>query len=674
MNQSRTPNADAECDARNRSMYKPELDGLRAIAIVSVIVNHLNDTWLPNGYLGVDIFFVISGFVITKSLAGRVNVTFFNFTAEFFVRRMKRLMPALAMSVALAALLICVVDQNPIFSLRTGISSIFGLSNFYLLKQASNYFGSEAELNIFTHTWSLGVEEQFYFLFPFIFWLSGISRLAAGQRNFLFIMGLLSGASLISFIYLYQAHQPVAYFLMPMRFWELGSGCLTFIISRNGSALSQVCERTSPMLLISMIACVMLLPKAYAVLATVSIVTLTVLLLAALRPGTSGFKFLTNRHAVFVGQISYSLYLYHWAILCLSRWTIGFHWWSIPIQLVVMLSLAVISYRYIETPLRSAKWGSTHQRSLGIGICFSLCSVAVLTFLLAGASSRIYAGTPSLAPAINEISTNIEPSAGATGARGTLLLVGDSHAWHLSKMAKNVAADLRMEYRIVSEAATPYPLVSFSTPVKGMTQAWTSSQATRMAENLVVELRRLSPTERNLLVLSSYYRFYFDTATGSRKFQFLTFYDDYGKEINQQQAFRKWLKDLEALATGAKNLDIIVFLSTPEMPEIYPISLCEKQWFRPSVPEKCRMSVRRVQIIKELENVNSSIAELASRQPNIYIFDPLPPLCPINETYCNSHDGQNRMYADEDHLTEYGAEKIKTEFEKFLLRNGLSSR
>ena len=108
--------------------------------------------------------------------------------------------------------------------------SLFGLSNLYLLAKSTDYFALSADLNVFTHTWSLGVEEQFYFLFPFLVWFSGFGRQSKnGERNLFFVVVVLSIASLIGFFYLYPTNQPSAYFLMPSRFWEMASGCLIFI-------------------------------------------------------------------------------------------------------------------------------------------------------------------------------------------------------------------------------------------------------------------------------------------------------------------------------------------------------------------------------------------------------------------------------------------------------------
>src|SRR5262249_472992 len=150
-------------------------------------------------------------------------------------RRIKRLVPALVLCVVITGILICLFSRDARTSLLTGVTSLFGLSNLYLLKQATNYFAASAELNVFTQTWSLGVEEQFYFLFPFLVWFTGFGRQTVrGSRNLIGIVAALAVASVVAFIYLSGSNQPAAYFLMPTRLWELGAGCLLFLSQGAG--------------------------------------------------------------------------------------------------------------------------------------------------------------------------------------------------------------------------------------------------------------------------------------------------------------------------------------------------------------------------------------------------------------------------------------------------------
>ena len=179
--------------------YRKDIDGLRAIAIIAVIINHLNKNILENGYLGVDIFFVISGFVITRSLLlNSKEQKFSDFIIDFYLKRIKRIIPALIFFVLIMSILIFLFIPLPGPSLKTGIFSLLGLSNIFLYNQSIDYFASSADLNIFTNTWSLGVEEQFYIFYPFLFWFIFKKKSIQLSRKYLiFVMSSLSFISLL---------------------------------------------------------------------------------------------------------------------------------------------------------------------------------------------------------------------------------------------------------------------------------------------------------------------------------------------------------------------------------------------------------------------------------------------------------------------------------------------
>ncbi|MFM7641216.1 MAG: acyltransferase family protein [Cyanobium sp.] len=201
--------------------YRNEIDGLRALAVIAVIINHFNPSLLPSGYLGVDIFFVISGYVITESLIKRSHKSFAGFMQGFYARRFKRILPALITCVLITSLALSLFDPSPGVTLRTGLASIVGASNLYLYSLSISYFAPLNELNGFTHTWSLGVEEQFYLLYPFLFWILTAQDLH-GKRK-IKTLGIaitaISLASLILFFRSYETNPSAAYFLTPFRFW-----------------------------------------------------------------------------------------------------------------------------------------------------------------------------------------------------------------------------------------------------------------------------------------------------------------------------------------------------------------------------------------------------------------------------------------------------------------------
>jgi peptidoglycan/LPS O-acetylase OafA/YrhL len=169
--------------ARQReNAYFPAIDGLRAVAVVAVITYHLIPAALPGGFVGVDIFFVISGYVVTASLVGRRGQSFLQFILGFYARRILRIFPALLVCV-FAVSIIAVAFIPPGTWLgntnrNTAVFAIFGLSNYALIWSSDGYFSPRVEFNPFTHTWSLAVEEQFYLIAPAIvyFWLANRSQ------------------------------------------------------------------------------------------------------------------------------------------------------------------------------------------------------------------------------------------------------------------------------------------------------------------------------------------------------------------------------------------------------------------------------------------------------------------------------------------------------------------
>jgi peptidoglycan/LPS O-acetylase OafA/YrhL len=378
-----------------KSGYRPEIDGVRALAVISVIINHFNKKLLPSGYLGVDIFFVISGYVISSSLYNSSAKNFADFILGFYSRRVKRLVPALILCVLLTSVLICLFDPNPQASLITGGASLFGLSNLYLFKLATDYFGASAQLNAFTHTWSLGVEEQFYAFFPLIFWLTGFARRhSKGLLNLVCVLGFLAYWSLDLFVRDGMLQSPGAFFLMKARFWELSAGALVFV---GLDSVPSVRTARSLIVLVSL-AGALFAPARYSVFTTIVVVLLTALLIASLRPQTLSYKILAHPTAVYIGTISYSLYLWHWSILVISRWTIGIRWWCAPLQAGLMLFLAATSYRYVENPMRHAGWSPIRWKSILYGIAASACAAGLIVILTKPLGRRLYTGrAPKLA-------------------------------------------------------------------------------------------------------------------------------------------------------------------------------------------------------------------------------------------------------------------------------------
>jgi peptidoglycan/LPS O-acetylase OafA/YrhL len=205
-----------------------QIDNLRALAVLAVLINHLEDRWLPSGFLGVDIFFVISGFVVTKSLVNRDSN---GFLVEFYLGRIKRLFPALLFCTLVSTLMaLCFLTTTySEISIRTASKALIAMSNFFLIDKALDYFSLSTSLNLFTHTWSLSVEEQFYLFYPIVFNL--IRKFSKRENSFPVLIIFLT---LFSFVAYLNIENPIfSYYSLSSRFWQISMGALTYYFISN---------------------------------------------------------------------------------------------------------------------------------------------------------------------------------------------------------------------------------------------------------------------------------------------------------------------------------------------------------------------------------------------------------------------------------------------------------
>jgi len=334
---------------------------------------------------------VISGYVITASLGRQSSATISEFITSFYARRVKRLLPALLVSGLASALLICLINPKPDLDIKTGICSLFGAANLWLYGQSTNYFDKPAELNIFTQTWSLGVEEQFYFIFPLLVWISGFSRQTKhGRRNLAITISILLTASLLLYAHLSRTNQPAAFYLMSSRFWELAAGCLSLLAITQWPQIREKLKWIPPGLAVALI--LFILHLVVKTRESIGIVALTSLLLIRLQPSDFTYRILCTKIFQWLGKISYSLYLWHWIVLVLSRWTVGIHAWTIPIQVGLILATASLSHHLVEKPLRHSNWPSTNLQTVLYGVGGMLSGSAIMLVALIPGFS-IYAGS-----------------------------------------------------------------------------------------------------------------------------------------------------------------------------------------------------------------------------------------------------------------------------------------
>jgi peptidoglycan/LPS O-acetylase OafA/YrhL len=453
--------------------YRPDVDGLRAIAVAMVLLFHGN-LGFPGGFVGVDVFFVISGYLITGLILKECDAGTFRF-ASFWSRRVRRILPASSVMV-LVSLIAGAYFLLPLDFRALGTSAVaqqLMLANVFFWF-TTGYFDSAAELKPLLHCWSLAVEEQFYLIYPLL--LVALHRL---RRVYLIAtLGTLAASSLLLSEYYVRLHPQAAFFLLPMRAWELLLGGLACLLRFPKSTHRFFLECIG----LAGLACILtaglwytpqtVFPGLSALLPCLGTVAL---ISANSSKLTSLGRFLAAPPLVFVGLISYSLYLWHWPVLVFARHRFGMDLpphVTIP-ALALSSVLAYFSWKFIETPLRRpVSIVVDRKRVLAL-----LCTVPLLA--LGSYAIRWYDGLPWRASQSvkyyikaresaafihgvtpDHVERGDVPLFGDANGPQKCLLWGDSHAMAAAPGLDAACKDLSVRGMQVTYSATA-PLVDF---------------------------------------------------------------------------------------------------------------------------------------------------------------------------------------------------------------------
>jgi peptidoglycan/LPS O-acetylase OafA/YrhL len=436
--------------ARPRSSFRADIEGLRAVAVLAVVGYHFGVTGLQGGFVGVDIFFVISGYLISGLLVTELNKTGRIDLLRFYGRRARRLLPA-AFLVTLTTLICGAFILSPLEQqsmARAAIASSLYLSNFWFLRQTFDYFSPESALNPFLHTWSLSVEEQFY-----IFWPALLMLAARARNNPRLLAITMAAATLISFVlclWFTRMKQPWAFYASPLRAWEFGLGGLASVTPVAGWI-----RASSPAIgwlgvLLLLFSCIAIndasgFPGAIALLPAGAT---TCILISGVSGNPRGPAALLNiKPFQWIGTLSYSIYLWHWPIIVYATIIEPFlSLWGRLICAGLTLACAAASYQLLEQPIRWNRWlSSLAVRSVGLGAALTLAgtftAIGTATFAKRFAMSpnqRMISEVTSQMPIASNSGrgcligfTDSEPTACAFGAATpvrTVVLFGDSHA------------------------------------------------------------------------------------------------------------------------------------------------------------------------------------------------------------------------------------------------------
>tara|TARA_X000000950_G_scaffold250352_1_gene310944 strand:- start:4899 stop:6851 length:1953 start_codon:yes stop_codon:yes gene_type:complete len=345
--------------------HKPEnyfghIDGLRAIAVLSVVLHHLIPTAVPGGFIGVDVFFVISGYLITGILIREMESNKFSFLG-FYERRARRIFPALfaVLVFTLIGSYILFLPTDFVSSLRGALGTVFFVSNIVFWKDlAEGYFAAmDSALNPLVHTWSLAVEEQFYLLFPVLLLICYKVKL----NNFLLIFSLFFLISLIASEYFIDTKGVAVFFLSPFRAWELLAGsilALKVIPNINSKTLKEVFSCLG--LLAIFFACFFFTEYTPfpGLSALIPVLGSAAVIHSGMGEESKILNILKSKPLIFFGLISYSLYLWHWPVVVFANYLNPVENFS-PLMVICLLSLSVflstISYYIIEQPFRAKK-------------------------------------------------------------------------------------------------------------------------------------------------------------------------------------------------------------------------------------------------------------------------------------------------------------------------------
>ncbi|MGY0218090.1 acyltransferase family protein [Endozoicomonadaceae bacterium StTr2] len=621
------------------STYRRDIDGLRAVAVSLVILYHYKFAAFSGGFVGVDVFFVITGFVISGILMRHLaegRFSFFDFTA----RRIKRLLPAFLVVSFVSFLLISpfYMDEDYYIFSKSWLFALVGYSNFYFLDEFAKYFSSDAEVLTLLHTWSLGIEMQFYVIWPLLLWgLWRYIKTQAGISGFIVLLISAFGFSV------YQTHTSpnAAYFLLPARLFELLLGAGLAIYGEHLPRLNRtVSEILSSAGLSFIIFSAMVLetgdlfPGYNALLPTLG----TVMIIYSGMFDHRGLvsKVLSTRGLVFIGALSYSIYLWHWPPVALMNYQLIELTLFNQILLIGFTLLAAwATYTFVEARLRYRPWGlKASFLNLVLVPALMIWGVQATIRIADDISFRIPEKNRELYRIMNQQNAddifdacfdgdNIafdKSEACLTGKKTadgepTAILVGDSHGTSMVGFLEELSKSTDLYTLIVTKASTPFIL--------GKHTQEALRKDKKVARNKALQ-DYLSQGKPKTVFVSAWWHSYLN----DERYQ-LYFMDMLG-----------WLKELG---------HTVVFLEdVPTLPST-SYAYC-------ALKNRTNCSIPYEDAEKQMENFYRFRANAMKRFPDVIWINPRQAMC--NERRCETILEGIPLYRDDNHLNYIGSKVL----------------
>ncbi|WP_432286150.1 acyltransferase family protein [Aminobacter sp. BA135] len=442
--------------------FRPDIEGLRAIAVGGVIAFHFGMSDLPGGFIGVDIFFVISGYLITRHLMQEIGRSGTVDLWRFYGRRARRLLPASLLVIAstlAAGYFILAPSEQQLYAKGALFASSYVI-NLWLLRWSFDYFAADTASNPFLHFWSLSVEEQFYLLWPAFLLL--VAWFRPGARSIALILGVIALVSFGVSAWMTSESQPWAFYFSPLRAWEFAVGGLVSLVVAerwaSGFRFSPVMGWTGIALIVVAYLSVSETDPFPGFIALLPVAGTAMLLLSGARKSAVGpASLLSLPPFQWTGKLSYSLYLWHWPVIVYAT----ILWPDLTLAgrlacLAVTAGLSFLSYRYVENPVRSNGWLSAGSlRSLGLAALLTSLGVtlsygaAQIAARSVGPEQMLIADSAARSSSARQIDSacvasleQTKPrscSLGASKPQKTIVLFGDSHADHWSTPLAKIA-------------------------------------------------------------------------------------------------------------------------------------------------------------------------------------------------------------------------------------------
>ncbi|NQX87392.1 MAG: acyltransferase [Halioglobus sp.] len=635
------------------SARRAELDGIRAIAVLLILLFHSGIDGLPGGYIGVDVFFVLSGYLITQLIVRDLHRGNFSFVA-FYARRFTRLLPAALTTVFVTVLIAKIfLPETMAASVRnSGIAAIFYAANIFFWFDAG-YFSDSAITKPLLHMWSLSVEEQFYLVYPFILWaafrLGGYSALTAA-------VAVLTFASFIFCVYLSWYFPSSAYYMMPARFWQLGIGAM-LVLSGLSSLWDRPSAGSAPLLIgtvsvILITVCALIFSEETVfpgIVALIPVLATAALIWSAIRSPALQ-RCLSVWPLEFTGRISYALYLVHWPI-AVFLFFFGVVPGTTPFVLTcVGLSyvLALTLHYCVEKPgMTLRRFGELNiVRSTVVASCgFSLACVAVVALPISSLSAadpvisslRRGADLPGMRVECDYMRHGLcHFGSGSGDAR--LAFVGDSHALMMRAVARAVAREKDLNILVLPLGPFCPPLLHIDTyDAKGVR----NKRCRERTDRLLDQLRRSAVSD---VILAARWQAY-ATRHGAVNRLFAA----PGRSENSEATMRAFLDALKQTVNAIETLDIRVSIM-----EQVPVAGCHVKDIlsQSSTLEDFEAKCPALSREKVEQRAGIGGAEFAQlRLPMIYTRTAF-----CDDLLCRTHDARRSLYVDTNHLSAAGGE------------------